>query len=162
MKKLIICLAVLTAAAYIFAGCAADNGGESNTVSNTSETVSDTQSTEPETATALDEDTGEAIPYVITEKQAQDAAYSRLKAQSEAGNYDSVDKYEFESIELKAESEEFMAYNAGYGNTSETENLTGHSYYAVSYFYTDSLADIVYFCVDAMTGDILFEGYMGD
>ena len=70
MKKLIICLAVLTAAACIFTGCAADDGGESNTVSNTSETVSDTQSTEPETATALDEDTGEAIPYVITEKQA--------------------------------------------------------------------------------------------
>lgn len=47
-------------------------------------------------------------------------------------------------------------------NTQYNPNPSGHKYYAVSYFDNDSVADHYYYCVDAVTGDIIFNSIMGD
>lgn len=160
MKKIIICLAVFAAAVCIFAGCSADKAAENNT--DASQAVQNTQATQQETSTMLQEDTGKEIPYAITEDEAQKAAYEALKKQSEEGYVNSIENFTFDSITLLAEDESYMAYNAGYNNTEETENYTGHSYYVVSYKDNTQLCDFAYYCVDAMNGDLLYEGYMGD
>lgn len=160
MKKIMICLAVLAAAVCIFTGCSADKTAQNGT--GASQTVQNTQATQQETSTVIQEDTGKEIPYAITEDEAQKAAYEALKKQSEEGYVSSIENFTLDSITLLAEDESYMAYNSGYHNTEETENFTGHSYYVVSYKDNTQLCDFAYYCVDAMNGNILFEGYMGD
>lgn len=157
MKKITICLAVIAAAVCVFAGCSADK-----TAQNGTEASQTAQATQQETSTVIKEDTGEEIPYAITEDEAQKLAYEALKKQSEEGYVSSIENFTLDSITLLAEDESYMAYNAGYYNTAEAENYTGHSYYVVSYKDNTQLCDFAYYCVDAMNGDILFEGYMGD
>lgn len=154
MKKIIICLAVIAAAVCAFAGCSADKTAENNAGSS--------QAAKEETSTVLKEDTGKEIPYAITEDEAQKYAYEALKKQSDEGYVSSIENFTLDSIELMAEDESYMAYNAGYYNTAEAENYTGHSYYVISYKDNTQLCDFAYYCVDAMNGDILYEGYMGD
>lgn len=151
MKKILVLIAVLASAVCILTACSADTG-------NTDASASENQ----ETSTVLQQDTGKTIPYAITETEAHNTADVALKEEIDSGNMGSAEDYQFESIELLAADDSFMAYNGGYGETSETENTTGHSYYAVSYRYTESIADVAYFCIDAMNGDILYSGYMGD
>lgn len=102
------------------------------------------------------------IPYKITQKEAQAIAFKALKKQSAEGEIGRVEDFTLDDTTLLAENEGFMAYNNGYRDTAETENLTGHSYYVVEYKYTPQLCDWAYYCIDAMNGDVLFEGYMGD
>lgn len=47
-------------------------------------------------------------------------------------------------------------------NTQYNPNPSGHKYYGVTYFDNDSLADHYYYCVDAVTGDLIFNSIMGD
>lgn len=160
MKKTIIFLAVITLAVSIFAGCSANKAEENST--DTSQTVQNTQATQQETSTVIQEDKEKEIPYSITEDEAQEFAYKALKKQSEEGSVSSLENFTLYSIDLLAEDESYMAYNAGYYNIPEAENYTGHSYYVVSYKDNTQLCDFAYYCVDAMNGDILFEGYMSD
>lgn len=165
MKKLILCLAFFTAAALIFAGCSAESAekNESNTVSNTSEAAAQTQGSEPETSTVLDEN-NEPVPYAISEEEARAAAFNALKTECAEGKFAPADieAFEWDRTELLAENESCLAFNNGYGNTVETENRSGHSYYSVYYTDTTQIAGFAYVCVDAVTGDILFINYMGD
>lgn len=47
-------------------------------------------------------------------------------------------------------------------NTIYNPNPSGHKYYGVTYFDNDSVADRYYYCVDAVTGDLIFNSIMGD
>lgn len=47
-------------------------------------------------------------------------------------------------------------------NTQYNPNPSGHKYYGVTYFDNDSVADHYYYCVDAVTGDLIFNSLMGD
>lgn len=127
---------------------------ETQTVPHTEETTENQAVTEEETETS--------IPYKITEKEAQEIAYEALKKQSAEGEVGSVEDFTLYDTTLLAHNEQFMAYNGGYRDTAETENLTGNSYYVVEYKYNRELCDRAYYCIDAMNGDVLFEGYMSD
>lgn len=48
------------------------------------------------------------------------------------------------------------AYNMGYGTDSKSENTSGNPYYCVCYNYDPELCDTAYFCIDAITGKLLF------
>lgn len=116
-------------------------------------------------STTLSSDTHESISYAITQEEARGIADEALKnamAQNEFGIGEDYGIFAFESIELLPKDEQYSAFNAGYGNTSETENTTGHAYYAVEYTDTSQIAGFAYICVDAVTGDVLYTGYMGD
>lgn len=154
MKKRIACLAVLTAAVCMLAGCTADSG-----------TSSAIQGTESEISTVLHKDTHESIPYAITEEEARAVADKALWdacARNEFGLGEGYEVFAFESAEILQKDEKCIAYNGGYGSTSETENMTGHAYYAVYYSDTAQISGFAYICVDAITGDVLFVNYMGD
>lgn len=47
-------------------------------------------------------------------------------------------------------------------NTQYNPNPSGHKYYGVTYFDNNSIADHYYYCVDAVTGDLIFNSIMGD
>lgn len=47
-------------------------------------------------------------------------------------------------------------------NTIYNPNSSGHKYYGVTYFDNNSIADHYYYCVDAVTGDLIFNSIMGD
>lgn len=47
-------------------------------------------------------------------------------------------------------------------NTQYNPNPSGHKYYGVTYFDNNSIADYYYYCVDAVTGDLIFNSMMGD
>ena len=47
-------------------------------------------------------------------------------------------------------------------NTQYNPNPSGHKYYGVTYFDNDSVADHYYYCIDAVTGDLIFNSMMGD
>lgn len=47
-------------------------------------------------------------------------------------------------------------------NTQYNPNPSGHKYYGVTYFDNNSIADYYYYCVDAVTGDLIFNSIMGD
>lgn len=115
-----------------------------------------------ESQTVTEEETETSIPYKITEKEAQNIAFKSLEKQSREGEVGNVEDFTLYDTTLLAHNERFMAYNGGYRDTAETENFTGHSYYAVEYKYTRELCDRAYYCIDAMNGDVLFEGYMSD
>lgn len=154
MKKFLTCLAVLTAAACMFAACGTQSGSEKST-----------QEPSSELSTTLSSDTHESISYAITQEEARGIADEALKnamAQNEFGIGEDDEIFAFESIELLPKDEPYSAFNAGYGNTSETENTTGHAYYAVEYTDTSQIAGFAYICVDAVTDDVLYTGYMGD
>ena len=154
MKKFLTCLAVLTAAACMFAACGTQSGSEKST-----------QEPSSELSTTLNSDTHESISYAITQEEARGIADEALKnamAQNEFGIGEDDEIFAFESIELLPKDEQYSAFNAGCGNTSETENTTGHAYYAVEYTDTSQIAGFAYICVDAVTGDVLYTGYMGD
>ena len=154
MKKFLTCLVVLTAAACIFSACGTQSGSEKNT-----------QEPSSELSTTLSSDTHESISYAITQEEARGIADEALKnamTQNEFGIGEDDEIFAFESIELLPKDEQYSAFNAGYGNTSETENTTGHAYYAVEYTDTSQIAGFAYICVDAVTGDVLYTGYMGD
>lgn len=145
MKKLIICI-ITAAVIFALAGCSYSEKEE-------------------ETTTALKTtagDSGRAIYYDLTEEDAKAAAFDALKKECENGNYSDIENFEFLSAELMESTDGYMAYNQGYGNSSETENFSGHSYYCVVYKNTSELSDQAYICIDAVTGDLLFSGYMGD
>lgn len=111
-------------------------------------------------------DLGKSISYVLTEDEAKEKAYAALKKEFENGRYSAMqvdmEAFEFNLIELKGSDEGSIAFNRGYGNTDETENFSGHAYYYVEYKVTTQLCDFAYLCIDAVNGDLLFSGYMGD
>lgn len=45
-------------------------------------------------------------------------------------------------------------------NTIYNPNSSGHKYYGVTYFDNNSIADYYYYCVDAVTGDLIFDDSM--
>lgn len=154
MKKFLTCLAVLIAAACIFSACGKQSGSEKNT-----------QEPSSELSTTLSSDTHESISYAITQEEARSIADEALKdamAQNEFGIGEDYEIFAFESIGLLSKGEQCYAFNAGYGTTSKTENTTGHAYYAVQYTDTSQISGFAYVCIDAVTGDLLFTGYMGD
>lgn len=128
-----------------------DNGSTNN---------SDTETTNEEKTTVGD--LGKSISYVLTEEEAQEKAYAALKKECENGEYSDIETFELCAIELKGSDEGSIAFNRGYGNTDETENFSGHAYYYVEYKVTTQLCDFAYLCIDAVNGDLLFSGYMGD
>lgn len=62
-----------------------------------------------------------------------------------------------EGAVLKGAAVQFCAFNTVYN-----PNTSGHKYYVVAYFDNDSVADHYYYCVDAVTGDLIFNSMMGD
>lgn len=63
----------------------------------------------------------------------------------------------FEEAVLKGAAVQYYGFNTQYN-----PNPSGHKYYGVSYFDNDSVADWYYYCVDAVTGDLIFNSIMGD
>lgn len=63
----------------------------------------------------------------------------------------------FEEAVLKGAAVQYYGFNTQYN-----PNPSGHKYYGVTYFDNDSLADHYYYCVDAVTGDLIFNSIMGD
>lgn len=63
----------------------------------------------------------------------------------------------FNGVELKNVSEQYFAFNTVYN-----PNESGHSYYGVSYFDNDTLCDYYYYCIDAVTGELIYNSMMGD
>lgn len=63
----------------------------------------------------------------------------------------------FNGVELKNASEQYFAFNTIYN-----PNESGHSYYGVSYFDNDTLCDFYYYCIDAVTGELIYNSMMGD
>ncbi len=62
-----------------------------------------------------------------------------------------------EEAVLKGAAMQYYAFNTIYN-----PNPSGHKYYGVKYFDNDSVADRYYYCVDAVTGDLIFNSIMGD
>lgn len=65
--------------------------------------------------------------------------------------------FSFEEAVLKGAAVQYYAFNTQY-----SPNPSGHKYYGVSYFDNDSVADRYYYCVDAVTGNLIFNSIMGD
>lgn len=63
----------------------------------------------------------------------------------------------FEEAVLKGATVQYYGFNTQYN-----PNPSGHKYYGVTYFDNDSVADHYYYCVDAVTGDLIFNSIMGD
>ena len=63
----------------------------------------------------------------------------------------------FEEAVLKGAAVQYYGFNTQYN-----PNPSGHKYYGVTYFDNDSVADRYYYCVDAVTGDLIFNSIMGD
>lgn len=63
----------------------------------------------------------------------------------------------FEEAVLKGAAVRYYGFNTQYN-----PNPSGHKYYGVTYFDNDSVADYYYYCVDAVTGDLIFNSIMGD
>jgi len=151
--KILVCL-VSIAVICSFFGCSKENeeiiGGADN---KTSIIVSESTTVN---------DIGKSVSYVLSEDEAKEKAYAALKQDCDNGKYSSIDKFEFAKVVLYNSDEGCIAFNRGYGDTSETENFTGHSYYAVSFEDTSQIASFAYYCIDAINGDLLFGSYMGD
>ncbi len=153
MKKIIAFILCIT---VIFALAACSNNEQNE--NNTSEQITVTESNSTERTTIPDK--SEVIN--ITENKAKEIADKALKAECDANRYNSFDAFEYYGIELKSPDDGIWAYNNGYGNTADSENLTGHSFYVVGYTDTAELIGTAYLCIDAYNGDVLFSGYMGD
>lgn len=63
----------------------------------------------------------------------------------------------FDEAVLKGAAVQYYAFNTIYH-----PNPSGHKYYGVTYFDNNSIADYYYYCVDAVTGDLIFNSIMGD
>lgn len=63
----------------------------------------------------------------------------------------------FEEAVLKGAAVQYYGFNTQYN-----PNPSGHKYYGVTYFDNNSIADYYYYCVDAVTGDLIFNSIMGD
>lgn len=63
----------------------------------------------------------------------------------------------FEEAVLKGAAVQYYAFNTRYN-----PNSSGHKYYGETYFDNDSIADHYYYCVDAVTGDLIYNSLMGD
>lgn len=63
----------------------------------------------------------------------------------------------FNGVELNNANEQYLAFNTIYN-----PNKSGHSYYGVSYFDNDTVCDLYYYCVDAVTGELIYNSMMGD
>lgn len=152
MKKLIVfilCIAVTLA----ITGCSYTENNN-----NTSEQITVTENKSTEGTTIAEK----ADAINITEDEAKEIADKALKAECDNNRYNSFDSFEYSGIELKSYDDGIWAYNRGYGSTAESENLTGHSFYAVGYTDTAELIGTAYICIDAYNGNVLFSGYMGD
>ncbi len=153
MKKIIafmLCITVI----FALAGCS--NAEQNNNSTSEQATVTESKTTERTTIA----DKSEIIN--ITEDEAKEIADKALQAECDNKRYNSFDNFEYSGIELKSSDDGVWAYNHGYGNTAESENLTGHSFYVVGYTDTAEFIGTAYLCIDAYNGDILFSGYMGD
>lgn len=60
-------------------------------------------------------------------------------------------------VKLYKSGEQFFAFNTIYNI-----NTSGHRFYGITYFDDDTLCDNYYYCVDEITGEILFYSLMGD
>ena len=150
MRKIIISAAALiAAAAMLFAGCSAQSpaGSEASSEAATQTTVIKS---------------GETVSYVISSDDAKSTAYAELRKKSASGEYGDINNFTFAGVELLGAKQGIYAYNMGYGTDSESENTSGNPYYCVCYNYDPELCDTAYFCIDAITGKLLFSGYMGD
>lgn len=65
--------------------------------------------------------------------------------------------YSINDVAFKDKSEQYYAWNTQYN-----PNDSGHAYYAVAFFDEDSVADYYYYCIDVITGDIIYNSMMGD
>ena len=155
MKKCIICL-IAFAVIFVLVGCSVDNDAQ-NTTAKTTQEVETTQELKT-TVGSL----GKSITYALSENEAKDIAYRALKKECAKGTYNSIENFKYSKTVLYNTDEGCISFNRGYGNTSATENFTGHAYYAVSFEDTSQIAGFAYLCVDAVNGDVLFSGYMGD
>lgn len=61
----------------------------------------------------------------------------------------------FEEAVLKGATVQYYRFNTIYN-----PNPSGHKYYGVTYFDNNSIADYYYYCVDAVTGDLIFDDSM--
>lgn len=160
MKKTVLCMSVLLVAiAMVFASCSAEKpAGGSNAKEPESQSAGANTGEEASTETALLE-TGETVSFSVTSEEAKNIAFEALQKKCSAGEYGSINDFEFEESTLLGSKQAKCGFNTGFEGC---QNTTGHAYYFVSFKYTPELCDIAYFCVDAITGDILFESYMGD
>lgn len=65
--------------------------------------------------------------------------------------------YSINDVAFKDKREQYYAWNTLYN-----PNDSGHAYYAVTFFDEDLVADYYYYCIDAITGDIIYNSMMGD
>lgn len=135
-------------------------GADSKTAIIVTEGSTDKSTSETESTTV--NDIGKSISYVLSKDEAKEKAYAALKQDCDSGEYSSIDEFAFAKVVLYNADDGCIAFNCGYGNTSESENFTGHSYYAVSFEDTSQIAGFAYYCIDAVNGDLLFGSYMGD
>lgn len=167
--KILLCILSFTLIISFF-GCSTKNADESEIIggadTSTNIIVFEKTTADEEKESTTVGDLGKSISYVLTEDEAKEKAYAALKNEYENGRYSAMqigmEAFEFSSIELKGSDEGYIAFNRGYGNTDETENFSGHAYYCVEYKVTTQLCDFAYLCIDAVNGDLLFSGYMGD
>ena len=87
---------------------------------------------------------------------------SKPRRQRSIKRSDNTNNFTFAGVELLGAKQGIYAYNMGYGTDSKSENTSGNPYYCVCYNYDPELCDTAYFCIDAITGKLLFSGYMGD
>lgn len=97
----------------------------------------------------------------ISEDTAREIGKSALEADYAGGDSGyAVAAFTYKSTALHAPQESAMAFNGG--RDGQAENKSGHPYWVVTFFYTESLCDHAYYCIDAETGDVLYGGFYGD
>lgn len=89
---------------------------------------------------------------IISQSKAIKIAYEKLSKE-----FSPEMSFRFDGIELIGKSEQFLAFNTNYN-----PNDSGHSYYGVSFMDNNSIADFYYYCIDSITGEMIYSGMMGD
>lgn len=143
MKKIIpIFLALLCA--LVISGCS--NSQAENAQTSENQTQTETQS---ENAVTENQASSETL---VTRDEAIESAQTALK------------KTDFSKFGISAKSDdfEFQSCNLGNGDWRAEQNGYKNKVWTVEYKYKDSLADFVYFDIDAESGEVLYSGYMGD
>ena len=111
------------------------------------------------------ENDGKDIVWCISDIENPDVYKSSLISKDKATKI-ALQKHKELYPDLNSSLEEAVLKGAAvqyYGfNTQYNPNPSGHKYYGVTYFDNNSIADHYYYCVDAVTGDLIFNSIMGD
>lgn len=92
------------------------------------------------------------MQQIISRSEAIKIAYEKLNE-----DYSPERRFRYDLIELNGKTKQFCAFNTKY-----IPNTSGHPYYGVSFLDTDTISDFYYYCIDAITGELIYSGMMGD